>query len=83
MLRYLFLAWSVFFGIVVLLGHLHYTIDVLSAFFITYGIVDIAKWLFPTPLRVVCRRAVRTFVGKLFKLSDILLPCEKHRICAR
>jgi hypothetical protein len=49
MLRYLFLAWSVFFGVVVLLGHLHYTIDVLSAFFITYGIVDIAKWLLPTP----------------------------------
>ncbi len=46
-LRYLFLIWSVFFGIVVLLGHLHYTIDVLSAFFITYGILDISKWLFP------------------------------------
>jgi len=32
---------------VVLLGHLHYTIDVFSAFFITYGIVEIAKWLWP------------------------------------
>jgi hypothetical protein len=46
-LRYLFLAWSVFFGVVVLLGHLHYTIDVLSAFFITYGIFQIAVWWFP------------------------------------
>ncbi len=46
-LRYLFLAWSVFFGIVVLLGHLHYTIDVLSAFFITYGIYQLALWFFP------------------------------------
>lgn len=46
-LRYLFLAWSVFFGTVVLLGHLHYTIDVFSAFFITYGIYHIALWLFP------------------------------------
>ncbi len=46
-LRFLFLAWSGFFGIVVLLGHLHYTIDVLSAFFITYGIYHIALWLFP------------------------------------
>lgn len=46
-LRYIFLAWSAFFGIVVLLGHLHYTIDVLSAFFITYGIYQIAVWFFP------------------------------------
>lgn len=46
-LRYLFLLWSVFFGAVVLLGHLHYTIDVLAAFFITYGIYHLALWLFP------------------------------------
>lgn len=45
--RYLFLAWSVIFGITVLLGHLHYTIDVFAAFFITYGIYQIALWLFP------------------------------------
>lgn len=46
-LRYVFLFWSAFFGIVVLLGHLHYTIDVLAAFFITYGIFHIARWLLP------------------------------------
>ncbi len=46
-LRYTFLVWSVAFGIVVLLGHLHYTIDVFSAFFIAYGIYHIALWLFP------------------------------------
>ncbi len=46
-LRYIFIAWSVFFSIVVLLGHLHYSIDVASAFFITYGIFTISKWLFP------------------------------------
>ena len=46
-LRYLFLAWSVFFSIIVLLGHLHYTIDVLAAYFITYGIYHFALWLFP------------------------------------
>lgn len=46
-LRYLFLAWSVFFGAVVLLGHLHYSIDVFAAFFITFSIYHIAVYLFP------------------------------------
>lgn len=46
-IRYLFLAASVYFGAIVLLGHLHYSIDVASAFFITYGIFHIAEWLFP------------------------------------
>lgn len=46
-IRYIFLLASVFFGVVVLLGHLHYSIDVASAFFITYGIFHIAEWLFP------------------------------------
>lgn len=46
-LRYIFLVWSVFFAVVVLLGHLHYSIDVLSAFFITYSIYRICVWLFP------------------------------------
>lgn len=46
-LRYIFLVWSAFFSVIVLLGHLHYTIDVLAAFFITYGIYHLALWLFP------------------------------------
>ncbi len=46
-LRYFYLAVSVFFGALVLLGHIHYSIDVASAFFITYGIYHIAIWLFP------------------------------------
>lgn len=45
-LRYIFLAYSIFMGVVVLLGHYHYTIDVLAAFFITYTIFDIASYIF-------------------------------------
>ena len=45
--RYIFLGMSIFFAVIVLLGHYHYSIDVASAFFITYGIYDIAKWAFP------------------------------------
>lgn len=45
-LRYLFILVSVTFGIIVLLGHLHYSIDVFSAFFITYTIFHIALYLF-------------------------------------
>jgi len=45
--RYFFLSASIFFAVIVLLGHLHYSIDVLSAFFITYTIFSISVWLFP------------------------------------
>ena len=44
--KWIFFATAVFFGIIVLLGHMHYTIDVLSAFFITYTIYHIALALF-------------------------------------
>ncbi len=45
-LRAFFLGASALFGISVLVGHLHYSIDVFAAFFITYGIFDMAKFLF-------------------------------------
>ncbi len=45
-LRYTFIAMSITGGTAVLLGHLHYSIDVFSAFFITYGIFVIAKKIF-------------------------------------
>jgi len=45
-LRRLYLFSSVFFGMVVLLAHLHYSIDVLSAYFITYTIYHISLKLF-------------------------------------
>ena len=45
-LRYLFVSYSALFAAAVLLGHLHYSIDVFAAFFISYGIFDLAKFLF-------------------------------------
>jgi len=45
-LRFTFLSFSFLFAVVVLLGHIHYSIDVLSAFFITYGIFHICQFLF-------------------------------------
>lgn len=46
-IRRLFLLASVVFGAIVLLSHLHYTIDVFAAFFITYAIYHIAMKIFP------------------------------------
>jgi hypothetical protein len=44
-LRLIFLGSSIAFAVIVLLGHLHYTIDVLSAFFISFGIYHLSrKW---------------------------------------
>lgn len=45
-LRYLFFAFSAIGAGAVLLGHLHYSIDVFSAFFIAFGIFCIAKEIF-------------------------------------
>jgi signal peptidase I len=45
-LRYFFLIFSLFMGMIVLLGHYHYSIDVLAAFFITYTIFHISEYFF-------------------------------------
>src|SRR3989338_2857371 len=45
-LRFVFLGFSAVFAVVVLLGHLHYSIDVLAAYFITFTIFQICKFVF-------------------------------------
>jgi hypothetical protein len=45
-LRFIFFISSLIMGATVLLGHLHYSIDVFSAFFISFAIYHIALWLF-------------------------------------
>lgn len=51
-LRYAFLAWSVFMSVIVLLGHYHYSIDVASAYFITYTIYVLCVKFFPKSLAI-------------------------------
>lgn len=45
--RYVFLAISVIMGISVILAHLHYSIDVVAAPFITYSLYALARHIFP------------------------------------
>jgi uncharacterized membrane protein len=45
--RYFFFAVSMIFGISVLLAHVHYSIDVFAAPFMTYSIFKLAQYLFP------------------------------------
>ncbi len=48
-----FLLTSVIFAVTVLLGHLHYSIDVFAAYFISYGIYHIAKFIFEEDYRLM------------------------------
>ena len=76
-LRFLFLACSLIFGSAALLGHLHYTIDVLGAFFITYTIYDIAKFLFKFDLALFNSESFAEHFAKTakkIKKSKALLP---------
>ncbi len=50
--RYIFMAGSIFFGAIVLLGHFHYTIDVAGAFFITHGVYRLSQLIFKRDLNI-------------------------------
>lgn len=45
-MRWFFLFSAILMSFTVLLMHVHYSIDVLSAFFITYGTFKIGEWFF-------------------------------------
>jgi hypothetical protein len=53
--RVVFLSLSVVFAVAVLLAHVHYSIDVLAAPFITYGIYKIARFLFSRDYELIER----------------------------
>ncbi len=50
-LRIFFTVCAVFFGCVVLMAHLHYSIDVFAAFFMAHSVSHIAKRLFKKELK--------------------------------
>lgn len=52
-LRYFLFFCSAFFGIIMLLGHLHYSIDVFAAPFMTYAVYKIAEKLFYKDLKLI------------------------------
>ncbi len=52
-LKYFFLVCTIIGGSAVLLGHLHYSIDVFSALFISFGIFYIAKEFFLKDYRLL------------------------------
>jgi hypothetical protein len=45
-LRYFFFACSIIGSVAVIIGHLHYSIDVFSAYFIAYGIFELSRRIF-------------------------------------
>ena len=46
LLRVIFISFTALLATAVLLGHLHYSIDVVSAFFISFGVFSMAKIFF-------------------------------------
>jgi hypothetical protein len=57
LMRYLSILASAVFGISVLLGHVHYSIDVFAAYFITYAIFNIALKVFKNDFQLISKEA--------------------------
>jgi hypothetical protein len=57
-IRYTFLAASVIFGVSVILGHLHYSIDVFAAFFITYSIFHMSQRFFKKDFKYFSKKEI-------------------------
>jgi hypothetical protein len=51
--RYAYLAISIIFGIAVLFAHVHYTIDVLAAPYMAYGIYKMSQYFFPEDFKMI------------------------------
>lgn len=51
--RYLYIALAVVFGVSVLLAHVHYTIDVLAAPYMTYAIFKLSQYFFVEDYRKI------------------------------
>lgn len=52
-LRYGFIALALLFAVAVLLAHVHYSIDVFAAPFITYGVFRLSQFLFPRDFKLL------------------------------
>ena len=51
--RYIYLGISALFGVSVLLAHVHYSIDVFAAPFMTYSIFKLAQYLFEEDYKAI------------------------------
>ncbi len=51
--RYFYLILSIVFGVAVLFAHVHYSIDVLAAPYIAYGIFKMSRYFFPKDYKLI------------------------------
>jgi hypothetical protein len=51
--RYAYILLAIAFGIAVLFAHVHYTIDVLAAPYMSYGIFKMAQYFFPEDYKLI------------------------------